>query len=235
MPDYDPSAFPPFAVTADIALFTVRSGKLQILLVERGCDPYIGSWALPGGFIQPNESAEQAAVRELAEEAAIHSDVYLEQLATFSAPERDPRMRVVTIVYTSLVPDLPDPCSGTDAADTRWFPVTAVPPLAFDHDQILATAVDRVRAKLEYTTVATAFLPRTFTIGELRAVYEAVWGVDVPLQNFRRKVLATPGFIVATDDIRMGVPGPKAKLYTAGDATEIVPAFNRARMTEATP
>jgi 8-oxo-dGTP diphosphatase len=142
-------------------------------------------------------------------------------------------MRVVTIAYVALAPDLPDPQGGTDAAGASWVDAGEAlqGELAFDHRTIWADGIERVRAKLEYTTLATAFLPRTFTIGELRAVYQAVWGERVELQNFRRKVLAAPGFVQPVDQVRMGVPGPRARLYQAGPATAIVPPFTR-RQTE---
>lgn len=229
---YDPSEYPAFGVTADIALFTLRSGKLHVLLVRRGGSPYEGWWALPGGFLQPDESAAQTAQRELAEEAFVGHNIHLEQLATYSSPDRDPRMRIVSVAHVGLAPDLPDPKAGDDAADAKWWPIDdpQLANLAFDHTRILEDAVRRVEAKLEYTTLATTFLPRTFTIGELRAVYTAVWGFEVPLANFRRKVLSVEGFIEPVDEHRVGVPGPKAQLYTAGHAADIWPPFNRARM-----
>ena len=231
--EYDPSAFPPFAVTVDIAVLTIRRGRLHVLLIQRGVEPFAGMWALPGGFVTPDESAHEAAQRELAEEAFVGNDIHLEQLATYSEPGRDPRMRVVSVAHVALAPNLPEPKAGSDATRARWYPTDEVSDLAFDHDVILADALRRVRSKLEYTTLATSFLSPAFTIGELRAVYSAVWGAEVPAANFRRKVLATPGFVTPVADFRAGVPGPKAQLYMAGDAGEIVPAFNRNAMTRA--
>ncbi|WP_344106559.1 NUDIX hydrolase [Myceligenerans crystallogenes] len=232
--NYDPSAYPPFAVTVDIVIATLRGGRMHVLLVERGADPYQGAWALPGGFVEPDEDADTAAKRELIEETGIgrSTPVHLEQLRTYSDPGRDPRMRVVSVAYVALAPDLPDPVAGSDAAVARWWAVDDVVDgeigLAFDHARILSDAVERIRAKLEYATVATSFLPRVFTLGELRAVYTEVWGEALDLQNFRRKVLAVPGFVEPVDEVRTGVPGPRAQLYRAGDATEIVPPFRRA-------
>lgn len=234
VPDgYSPSAFEPFAVTVDLAVFTVREARLHVLLVERGQEPYRGAWALPGGFVLPRESAEQAARRELAEETGLSDRtagaLHLEQLRTYSAPDRDPRMRVVSVAYAALVPDLPEPRGGGDAAHARWTEFAEGGPLAFDHADILADARERIGAKLEYTCLATAFCPPEFTLGELRQVYETVWGVELDPPNFRRKVLTTPGFVQAVEGPprRTGAPGKPAALYRAGAATTLHPPLLR--------
>lgn len=234
VPDgYDPRAFTPFAVTVDLAVFTVRDGRLHVLLVRRGAEPYAGAWALPGGFVLPRESADLAARRELAEETGLSgataAHLHLEQLRTYSDPDRDPRMRVVSVAYAALGPDLPEPRGGGDAADAAWLPYGTHGPLAFDHDTILADARERVGAKLEYTCLATAFCPPEFTLGELRQVYETVWGVPLDRPNFRRKVLATPGFVrpVEGPPRRTGGRGKPAALYRAGDATALHPPLLR--------
>ncbi|MET9475518.1 NUDIX domain-containing protein [Streptomyces sp. NPDC002917] len=230
---YDPYAFEPFAVTVDLAVFTVRDGRLHVLLVERGEDPYKGHWALPGGFVLPRESAEDAARRELAEETGLTeatvSALHLEQLRTYSDPDRDPRMRVVSVAYTALIPDLPEPRGGGDAANARWWDAGALGALAFDHDRILTDAHDRIGAKLEYTCIATAFCPAEFTLGELQQVYETVWGVELDRPNFRRKVLTTPGFVQAVEGSprRTGGRGKPAALYRAGAATALHPPLLR--------
>ncbi|MEU3608239.1 NUDIX domain-containing protein [Streptomyces sp. NPDC035033] len=230
---YDPRAFEPFAVTVDLAVLTVRAGRLHALLVQRGQEPYAGAWALPGGFVLPRESAGAAARRELAEETGLPgatvAGLHLEQLRTYTEPDRDPRMRVVSVAYTALVPDLPEPRGGGDAAEARWLPYDEVPPLAFDHDLILADARERVGAKLEYTCLATAFCPPEFTLGELREVYETVWGVPLDRPNFRRKVLTTPGFVEAVEGPprRTGGRGKPAALYRAGEATTLHPPLLR--------
>src|SRR5688572_29109826 len=147
---YDKYAFEPFAVTVDLAVLTLRAGALHVLLVERGHEPYAGRWALPGGFVLPDESAETAARRELAEETGLSdvSGLRLEQLRTYSEPDRDPRMRVVSVAFAALLPHAPEPHGGGDAAQAQWLRYNALGPLAFDHDRILADAHDRVGAKL---------------------------------------------------------------------------------------
>ncbi|MEU9013945.1 NUDIX domain-containing protein [Streptomyces sp. NPDC048479] len=233
MKGYDAGAFPPFAVTVDLAVFTVRDGRLHVLLVERGEDPYKGAWALPGGFVRPKESAGLAARRELAEETSLSRDtvagLHLEQLRTYSDPDRDPRMRVVSVAYTALVPDLPEPRGGGDAARAQWTPLDSVGRLAFDHDLILADAHHRIGAKLEYTCLATTFCPAEFTLGELQQVYETVWGVELDRPNFRRKVLTTPGFVEAVEGPprRTGGRGKPAALYRAGAASALHPPLLR--------
>lgn len=232
MPDgYDKHAFEPFAVTADLAVFTIRAGALHALLVERGQAPYAGRWALPGGFVRPDESAESAARRELGEETGLTdvSELHLEQLRTYSEPGRDPRMRVVSVAFAALLPDAPEARGGSDAAQARWTPYDSARELAFDHDRILADARDRVGAKLEYTGLATAFCPPEFTLGELQQVYETVWGTALDRPNFRRKVLATPGFVEAVPGAARltGGRGKPAALYRAGTAAALHPPLLR--------
>ncbi|WP_369211842.1 NUDIX hydrolase [Streptomyces flavofungini] len=230
---YDKYAYEPFAVTVDLAVFTIRDGALHVLLVERGQEPFAGRWALPGGFVLPEESAESAAQRELAEETGLAdvSGLHLEQVRTYSEPGRDPRMRVVSVAFAALVPDLPEARAGGDAAGAAWLPYGpgAYRPLAFDHDRILGDAYDRVRAKLEYTGLATAFCPPEFTLGELRQVYEAVWGAELDPANFRRKVVGTAGLVEAVPGAARltGGRGKPAALFRAGTASALHPPLLR--------
>jgi 8-oxo-dGTP diphosphatase len=221
-----------YAVTADIVVITVRDHRLHTLLVERGKEPYRGELALPGGFVRGGEDAEAAANRELTEETGLDGRrLYLEQLKTYSRPDRDPRGRVVTVAYLAIAPNLPVPAAGTDARLAVWRPVSDVTSgavrLAFDHGQILRDGLDRARAKLEYTTLAAAFCPETFTIGELREVYEIVWGTDLDPRNFHRKMLKTEGFLEDTGAKRTQETGRPPTLYRQGPATALYPPMLR--------
>lgn len=227
---YDPKQFAPFSVTVDIAVLAIRGGELCALLIRRGAHPYLGDWALPGGFVGPEEDLDVAARRELAEETGV-DEAHLEQLRCYGRPGRDPRMRVVSVAYLALTADVPEPTASTDAAEARLWPVadltgTGGPMLAFDHGQILADALERARSKLEYTSLATTLVPEPFTIADLRRVYESVWGVELHPANFRRKVLATPGFVTPTGSV-----GPTgrgwAELYTRGGSAQLHPAILR--------
>ena len=172
----------------DIVIFTVREGSLQVLLVKRGVPPFEGQYAIPGGFLREGESLEEAALRELYEEAGVRN-LFLEQLYTFGGPKRDPRGRVVTVAYYALIAsDKLSLTAGADAAEAQWFPANDLPPLAFDHKHILDYAVERLKNKLEYTTVGFQLLPEKFTLGELQAVYEAILGKQLDKRNFRRKI-----------------------------------------------
>jgi 8-oxo-dGTP diphosphatase len=245
MAPYDPSAFPPFAVTVDLVVLTVRDHALCALAVRRGEPPFQGRWALPGGFVRVDEGLAEAAARELAEETGLRAQqpagpgaglgAHLEQLATYGDPQRDPRMRVVSVAHLVLAPDLPAPRAGGDARSVRWAPVEELlahegdggPRLAFDHARILADGVERARSKIEYSSLAAAFCPAEFTVGELRRVYEAVWGVALDPRNFHRKVTGTLGFLVPTGGTTTRQGGRPAQLFHAGGATVLNPPMLR--------
>lgn len=225
-------SYPVFAVTVDLVVLTVREGGLHVLLVRRGIEPYQGKWALPGGFVLEDEDLGSAARRELAEETGLaDAGGHLEQLASYGAPDRDPRGRVVTVAYLALLPDLPVPTAGTDAAEAQWRPVGELG-LAFDHDRILADGIERARSKLEYTPLAAAFCPPEFTIAALRQVYEAVWGEAIDPRNFHRKATSTPGFVSPTGGSTEGGAGRPARLYRRGDAALLNPPLLRRRPEE---
>lgn len=224
------SEFPPVYVTVDVVLLTIRDDALQVLMIERGSRPDRGSLALPGGFVRQEEDLPDAARRELREETGLDVEVaHLEQVATFGAPDRDPRARTVSVAYLAVLPSLPAPVAGTDATDARWEPVDHVleRPLPFDHHEILEAAVGRARAKLEYTTLATTFVGPTFTMAGLRHVYEVVWGRPLDPGNFHRKVLGSEGFVRRTTEQRGGARGRPAATYEPGDSTLLHPPILR--------
>ena len=232
--DYDPDRYPRVAVTVDIAVFTIVDNDLRVVLIQRGEKPFLGWWALPGGFIRPDENLDQAAVRELGEETDIHQEVgLLEQFGTYGHPGRDPRMRVVSVGYWAIVPDLPTPRGGSDAAYAELVPVAELESgrirLAFDHDRIVADAIARARSRLEDTTIATRFCPPEFTISDLRRVYDAVWDSELDPGNFQRKVKQTVGFLRPLEQTtRSGDKGGRpAALWTRGPSEALSPPLTR--------
>jgi 8-oxo-dGTP diphosphatase len=219
---YDPGQFPAFAVTVDMVVLTMSEGLLHVLLVRRGVSPFEGMWAIPGGFKRPTETLDEAAKRELLEETGIDGASLLRQFGAYGDPERDPRMNVVTVAYLAVLRDVEGIVAGTDAAAAALVPVSDAfngkLELAFDHARIVRDAVERVRVDLALTGIATAFVGATFTLAELRSVYEAVWGVQLDGANFRRSVLAESGWVIPTGRrARPGASGGKpAELYRAG-------------------
>lgn len=221
---YDPSQFPAFAVTVDVVILTMSEGALHVLLIRRGEAPFQGMWAIPGGFKRPIETLHEAAQRELTEETGVDAASLLTQFGAYGDPGRDPRMNVVTVAYVAVLRDVGAIVAGTDAAEAALVPVSAVlsgrVELAFDHLRIARDAIEHVRVELEVSGIATAFVGTTFTLAELRAVYEAVWGVELDAANFRRSVVADDGWVIPTG--RRARPGPAggrpAELYRAGRA-----------------
>ncbi len=221
---YDPSQFPAFAVTVDVVILTMSGGTLHVLLVRRGEAPFQGMWAVPGGFKRPPETLDEAAKRELVEETGVDAASLLTQFGAYGDPERDPRMNVVTIGYLAVIRDVGAIVAGSDAADAALVPVSDVLneklELAFDHLRIVRDAIERVRVELEVSGIATAFVGTTFTMAELRAVYEAIWGVQLDAANFRRRVAVEDGWVIPTG--RRARPGPAggrpAELYRPGKA-----------------
>jgi len=208
--------FPRPSVSVDLVIFTIADDDLKVLLIRRGAEPYRDCWALPGGFVEIDESLEDAAARELREEAGVTS-VYLEQLYTFGDPGRDPRGRVISVSYFALVDaERQRIRAATDAIDARWFSVFDAEnsrKLAFDHGKILDYAVWRLRNKIEWTTVGYELLPRKFTLSELQRVYEIILQKPVDKRNFRKKVLAQGKIRELTETRKDGAHRP-ARLYS---------------------
>lgn len=203
--------YPHPAVTTDCVIFGFDGVDLKVLLVERGLDPYKGRWAFPGGFLKPEESAEEGALRELKEETGLEN-AYIEQFHTYSAPNRDPRERVITIAYLALV-KIQDVKGGDDAADAQWFSVKNVPQLAFDHDLILRDALHRLRERIHFHPIGYDLLPEKFTIKELQALYEAILGIQFDRRNFAKKMLHLD-ILTQLDETVWPTPKREANLYS---------------------
>jgi len=204
--------FPRPALTVDCVVFGFDEGELKILLVKRGLPPFKGRWALPGGFVHIDESVDDAALRELHEETGV-AKVFLEQLYTFGAPNRDPRGRVVSVAYYALV-KLSDSrlLASTDASDARWFPAGDPPALAFDHADILATALARLKGKVRYEPIGFELLPERFTLSQIQHLYETILQLPIDKRNFRKKILAT-GLLIPLDEYETNVAHRAARLH----------------------
>ena len=202
--------YPHPAITTDCVIFGFDGERLQVLLVERGIEPYKGKWAFPGGFLKMDETAEEGALRELREETGLER-AYIQQFHTFSDPHRDPRERVITIAYYALV-KIQEVHGGDDAASARWFPLGEIPSLAFDHDYILRMATQRLREEIHFQPVGFELLPEKFTLKELQALYEAILGISFDRRNFAKKMLHLE-ILTELDETIWPTPKREAKLY----------------------
>lgn len=189
--------YPHPAVTTDCVVFGFDGHELKILLVERGIEPYKGMWALPGGFIRMDETAEQCAQRELQEETGLNLSL-LKQFMTFSEVNRDPRERVISIAFYALARKS-DVKGGDDAAQARWFALNKAPRLAFDHDYILRKAMEKLREDIHFEPIGFDLLDSEFTMSELQRLYEAILGIQFDRRNFHKKMLQT-GIIEEADE-----------------------------------
>jgi len=204
--------YPRAALTVDCVVFGLDEGDLKVLLIQRALEPFKGKWALPGGFVRVDETLDDAARRELAEEAGLQN-VFLEQLYSFGEVKRDPRERVVSVAYYALVKlAAHDTRAATDAADARWFPISQVPKLAFDHADILATALTRLKGKVRYQPIGFELLPPKFTLSQLQHLYEAVLETGLDKRNFRKKVLGF-GLLVPLKETQMTGRHRPAQLF----------------------
>lgn len=204
--------YPRGALTVDCVVFGLDDVELKVMLIQRGREPYLGMWALPGGFVRVAETLDEAARRELEEETGLHQ-VFLEQLYTFGEVHRDPRERVVSVAYYALV-KLSDHRvqAATDAREAAWFGVHEVPSLAFDHAGILQMGLVRLRGKLRYQPIGFELLPKKFTLSQLQHLYELVLERELDKRNFRKRVLATD-LLIETDEVQQDVAHRAARLY----------------------
>ena len=204
--------YPRPALTVDCVVFGLDERDLKVLLIERNAAPFSGRWAIPGGFVGIEEGLEQAAKRELCEETGL-KDVFLEQLYTFGRTDRDPRERVVTIAYYALVNIFDHEVrAATDARNAAWFPVCDLPSLAFDHDEIVRVALNRLKGKVSYQPIGFELLPSRFTLSQLQHLYETILERPIDKRNFRKKVLSL-GFVEETGEIEKDVAHRAAQLY----------------------
>ena len=212
--------YPRPAVTVDIVVFTIENDELKVLLIRRDLEPFEGRWALPGGFVGINESLNTAAKRELKEETGV-SAAYLEQLHAFDRPDRDPRERVISVAYYALIPAIRESLTaGTDARDAQLHSIDALPTLAFDHARIVELARRRAKDSLNDSAIAFQLLPVSFTMYELRRVYELFLGEELDKRNFRKKIIALDQ-IEETGEKRESVRHRPARLYRAKNPKDV--------------
>lgn len=203
--------YPHPAVTTDCVIFGFDGERLQVLLIERGIEPFKGRWAFPGGFIKMDETAEEGALRELKEETGMEN-AFIQQFHTFSNPLRDPRERVITIAFYALV-RIQEVKGGDDAASARWFPLDEIPALAFDHDHMLRMATQRLRQEIHFHPIGFELLPEKFTLKELQSLYEAILGITFDRRNFAKKMLHLE-ILNELDETVWPTPKREAKLFS---------------------
>jgi len=209
--------FPRAALTVDCVLFGFDDGDLKLLLIQRGLEPFLGKWALPGGFVRVDESLDEAALRELQEETGV-SRVYLEQLYTFSELSRDPRERVITVAYYALVKlSNHQVKAATDANNAAWFSINDLPSVAFDHEEIIDKALHRLKGKVRYEPIGFELLPKKFTLTQLQHLYETILETSIDKRNFRKKILGMD-LLHETDEIEQDVAHRAARLYRFDEA-----------------
>jgi 8-oxo-dGTP diphosphatase len=204
--------YPRPALAVDCVVFGLDETDIKVLLIQRKLTPFQHAWALPGGFVRIEETLDEAARRELEEEAGV-TDVYLEQLYTFGALDRDPRERVVTVAYYALA-KLSDHRirAATDAMGVGWFGLDDLPKLAFDHADVITRGHERLRGKVRYAPVGFELLPPRFSLTQLQRMYEIILGQELDKRNFRKKILAMD-LLVETDEFEQGVRHRAARLY----------------------
>lgn len=237
---YDLRKFPPAAVTVDTAILTIIERELSVLLIRRGNHPERGKWALPGGFKDEGETLFDAALRETEEETGVSprqlkAAGHIEQLGSYGDPGRDRRGHIVSVAYVVVLPAELSVQAGDDAQEARWWQLSKLAldrgrgtvPIAFDHRQILRDARDRVRSKIEYTTLATRFLPQAFTVDQLRQVYESVWARELNAGNFWRKFTRTEKCLIPVGEANSTNRGRKPTLYRAGDVRYLTSPLER--------
>lgn len=208
------------AVTTNVVVFTLRDDKLKLLLVRRRSDPYKGMWALPGGYVETDEDLDDSAMRALEDSTGV-AGVYLEQLYTFGAPDRDPRERVISVAYYALVPsEKLQLRTASDSEAIGWFALNELEPLAFDHNEMVQVAHQRLSAKLAYSTIALQFMPEKFTLSELQKVYERILNEKLDKRNFRKRVLALDQ-IDQTQEVRRNGSHRPARLYRVRNPGEV--------------
>jgi len=237
---YDPRAFPAFAVTVDVVILTVDEAELKVVLIERGGEPFRGTWALPGGFKRPDETLDAAAARELAEETGVAAPKGLRQFGAYGDPDRDPRTNVVSVAYVAALPSVERLAAGTDAAEARLVPIEDVRrgrlPLAFDHRRIVEDARRFVLREIEHGDLALHFVPKEFTLPELQRVYGALWRQPVDPRNFRR-ALTNPSrpFVEPTGRFREpDSTGRPPELHRATKAWKEMGPIRRSRRSSST-